>query len=82
MKRISISEFIELVEDAETVIGDYAFSRKQDEEELRPKIKEIFKENSVLENNLKDFVSLVESQFYLQGLYDGIRLANIIHSLK
>lgn len=82
MKRISISEFIELIEDAKTVIDDYAFSRNQDEEELRPKLKEIFKENSVLENNLKDFVSLVESQFYLQGLYDGIRLANIINSLK
>ena len=82
MKRISISEFIELIEDAKTVIDDYAFSRNQDEEELRPKLKEIFKENSVLKNNLKDFVSLVESQFYLQGLYDGIRLANIINGLK
>lgn len=82
MKRISISEFIELLEDAEAVMGDYDFSRNQEEEELRPKLKEIFKENSVLENNLKDFVSLVEAQFYLQGLYDGIRLANIINGLK
>mgnify|MGYP004732025859 FL=1 len=82
MKRISISEFIELIEDAEAVIEDYAFSRNQDEEELRPKLREIFKENSVLENNLKDFVSLVESQFYLHGLYDGIRLTNIINGLK
>lgn len=82
MKNIRLSEFVELIEDAEAVVAGYAFSRNQVEEEFWPKFKEIFKENSVLENNLKDFVSLVEAQFYLQGLYDGIRLANIINSLK
>ena len=82
MKKISISEFIELIEDAAVVMEDYAFSRNQEKEELRPKLKELFKENTSLENNLKDFVSLVEAQFYLQGLYDGIRLTNIINSLK
>lgn len=82
MKKISISEFIELIEDAEAVMVDYAFSRNQEEEYLKPKLKEIFTENTSLENNLKDFVSLVEAQFYLQGLYDGIRLTNIINGLK
>ena len=82
MKNIRLSEFVELMEDAEAVVAGYAFSRNQVEEELWPKLKELFKGNSVLENNLKDFVSLIESQFYLQGLYNGISLANIINVLK
>lgn len=82
MKNIRLSEFVELIEDAEAVVAGYVFSRNQVEEELWPKLKEIFKENSVLENNLKDYIALVELQGFLDGLYQGIKITNAIKQVK
>lgn len=81
MRSVKFSEFMELLEGGEDIVKGYTFSRNQLQAELRPKLQELVKDNKVLENEFKDYVSMVELEATIAGLYCGMKIVNSLNNL-
>lgn len=81
MKSISVKDFVNLVSEGDAALDSYSLSRNQLSEEVHSKLRSVLRQDRVLDNDFSDFVSMVEQEAYINGLFDGIRLTNNINRL-